>query len=371
MALHIGIDGSCLTAKRAGIGFYLSRLLKALDSLPGDERYTVYSNKILPDLGLSGRFSSDVIPIPSTTLWAQTLLRLQLHNRPVDLFHTASIGMPLWYRGKGIITVHDLAFAHFPEHKDWATRLLWNYTVPRLIRQSTHVLANSEFTKADIIRTLGIEPLKITATLLAADPAFVPIEVPDEIRWFRKQNNLERDYILCVGTLEPRKNIPFLLRAYANCARKGHIDGDLVLIGKKGWLYESIFATERELGLGDRIRFIGYVESNEELRRYYCGSRFFVFPSLFEGFGFPPLEAMSCGTAVICSDRGSLPEVVGDGGLLLDPCDSSAWENRMAEWWKRGDLPEWREKALARAGQFSWKRTAEQTLEVYRGIGGK
>nr|HPO08590.1 glycosyltransferase [bacterium] len=212
MGLHIGIDGSCLTAKRAGIGFYLSRLLKALDSLSGNERYTIYSNKILPDLGLSDRFSSDVIPIPSTTFWAQTLLRLQLRNRPVDLFHTASIGMPLWHGGKGIITVHDLAFAHFPEHKDWATRLIWNYTVPKLIRKSTHILANSEFTKADLIRNLGIEASKITATLLAADPVFAPVENPDEIAQFRKQRNLERDYILCVGTLEPRKNIPFLLR---------------------------------------------------------------------------------------------------------------------------------------------------------------
>lgn len=368
MPLHIGIDGSCLTARRAGIGFYLARLLQTLDKLPGDERYTIFSNKPVPDLGLSDRFNTDVKRIGSTTFWAQTVLRHRLRHRPVDIFHSASIGMPLWYRGATIITVHDLAFLHFPHQKDTGTRIVWRLIVPRLIRQATHVLANSEFTRTDVIRHLGIAESQITATPLAADPLFRPIDDEEKIQRFRKDNGLDRDYILFVGTLEPRKNLPFLMRCFAACVGEKQIDGDLVIVGDKGWLYDEIFETKRTLALGDRIRILGYVGDLEELRRYYCGCRFFVFPSLFEGFGFPPLEAMSCGTPVICSDRGSLREVVGEAGLLLDPGDTPAWQDALARWWNAPDLSEWQEKSRRRAGQFSWQRTAEKTLEIYRKV---
>jgi glycosyltransferase involved in cell wall biosynthesis len=366
VSLHIGIDGSCLTAQKAGIGFYLARLLQALDKLPGQERYTVFSNKPVPDLKLSDRFKIDVTRIPSTTLWAQTVLRFRLRRRPVDLFHSASIGMPLWHRGPTILTVHDLAFLHFPHQKDPATRIVWRLIVPRLIRQSRHILANSEFTRMDVIRHLGIAESKITATPLAADPCFQPIHDLQEIQRFRKAKGLDRDYILFVGTLEPRKNLPFLLHCFAACVRGGQVEGDLVILGKKGWLYDEIFKTERALGLGDRVKMLGYVADPEELRRYYCGCRFFAFPSLFEGFGLPPLEAMSCGASVICSNRGSLREVVGDAGLLLDPEDTVAWESALARWWNTSDLSEWNEKSRRRADQFSWQRTAQHTLEVYR-----
>ncbi|MFH1738905.1 MAG: glycosyltransferase family 1 protein [bacterium] len=368
MGLHIGIDGSCMTAQKAGIGFYVARLLQALDKLPGEERYTIFSNKQIPELGLSNRFQAVITPFRSSTIWAQTILRFQLHKHPVDLYHSGSVGIPLWYRGNTVITVHDLSYLQSPSQKDWATRILWGWIGPKLIRQSTHILADSESTKEDVIHRLGISDSKITTVYLAADPLFRPIEDKESIQRFRKKHGLERDFILFVGTLEPRKNLPFLMRCFAKCIREGRIDGDLVIVGKKGWLCDKIFETERELGLGDRLKFIGYVDDAEDLRRYYCGCRFFALPSLMEGFGLPPLEAMGCGVPVIASDRGSLPEVVGDAGLLLDPEDSQAWEDALARWWNAPGLSEWKEKGLRQAAKFSWQQTAEQTLEVYRRV---
>lgn len=368
MGLHIGIDGSCMTAEKAGIGFYVARLLQALDKLPGDERYTIFSNKPIPELGLSDRFETDIFPLRSSTIWAQTALRFRLRRKPVDLFHSGSIGIPLWYRGTTVITVHDLAYLQFPNQKDRMTRILWGLIVPRLIRRSTHILTDAESIRKDVVRCLGIPESRITATHLAADPLFRPIEDQDKIRQFRKAHGLERDYILFIGTLEPRKNLSFLLRRFAACVRDKQIDGDLVIIGKKGWLCDDVFETESQLGLGDRIKFLGYIRDPQDLRWYYCGCRFFVLPSLLEGFGLTPLEAMSCGVPVMTSDRGALAEVVGEGGLLLDPEDTLAWENALARWWNASDLSEWIEKARHRAEQFSWQRTAEKTLEVYREV---
>jgi len=357
-----------MTAKRAGIGFYVARLLQALDTIPGDDRYTIFSNKPVPELGLSERFAVDLSPVRSSTIWVQTVLRHRLSSIPVDLFHSGSIGLPLGYRGKTIITVHDLAYLHFPEQKDLATRILWRIFVPRMIRQADHVLTDSEFTKDDTVRRLGLPESKITTVYLAPDPVFRPLDDPNEISEFRRTQGLERDYILFVGTLEPRKNLPFLMRCFAECVRDGKIDGDLVIAGKQGWLCDEILRTLKELDLGARIRLLGYIEDQEDLRRLYCGSRFFVLPSLLEGFGLPPLEAMSCGVPVICSDRGSLPEVVGGAGVLLDPTDEDSWKEAMTRWWNEADLSDWREKAVRRATRFSWEQCARQTLGIYRQV---
>ena len=369
MSLHIAIDGSCLTKEKAGIGFYLARLLQALDRLPGDERYTILSNKPIPDLGLSDRFQTESRRVPSTTLWAQTYLRSRLKAHNPDLFHSAAIGMPLGYRKASVLTAHDLAFLHFPHQHRLATRNAWRFIVPRLIRQCSHVLTNSYFTRTELIRHLNISEDKITATPLAADPVFQPISDREEIRQFREEHGLQRDYILTVGTLEPRKNLPFLMRCFASCVRKGAIDGNLIIVGGKGWLYDEILQTKRQISLGDQVKLVGYVGDQQELRKYYCGCRFFAFPSMFEGFGFPPLEAMSCGVPVISSTGGSLHEVVGEGGLLLSPEDGLAWETALAEWWNAPDLSDWKEKALRQAARFSWQQTAQQTLEVYKRVG--
>ncbi len=371
MALHIGIDGSCIIAQKAGIGFYVSRLLQSLDGLPGDERYTIFTNKSLPDLNLSDRFTIDLSPIRSSTLWVQTMLRHRLRRSPVDVFHSGSIGVPLGYRGKTIITVHDLAYLHYPAQKDIATRILWTFFVPRMIRQANHILTDSTFTKEDVVSHLNVPSSRITTIHLAADPVFRPVTDRDRLEEFRKENGLERDYILFVGTLEPRKNLPFLMRCFAECVRENKIDGDLVIAGKRGWLCEEIFRTAEGLEMGERIRLMGYVPDQEHLRLLYCGARFFVLPSLLEGFGLPPLEAMNCGVPVIASNRGSLPEVVGDAGLLLDATDEGAWKEAIVRWWNESDLSGWREKSLRRAAEFSWERCAKQTLEIYREVATK
>ncbi len=238
-------------------------------------------------------------------------------------------------------------------------------------RQVDHIIAVSESTKRDLIRLLGVPEDRVSVIYEAAHPLFSPVTNTDALDRTRARYQLTSPFMLFVGTLEPRKNLPTLLRAFRGLRDKYKSPASLVIVGNRGWLADEVDRTIAELNLGDAVRFLGGIP-NDELVYLYNAATAFVFPSFYEGFGLPPLEAMACGTPVITSNVSSLPEVVGDAAMLINPEDVDALTVAMARVLSDEKIQrEMRDKGLKRAQAFSWERAASETLAVYRQVAGQ
>ncbi len=249
----------------------------------------------------------------------------------------------------------------FPQHHLRSTRVLVGSGLRRAVHDADIFLAISENTKKDLVRLTGIASERVRVTPLAADPLFRPSGDNGTL----VRLGIDRPYALYVGTLEPRKNVTVLLHAFAALEDKETL---LVLAGAKGWMYEQIFSLVMELGLESRVKMLGYVE-NDDLPVLYTEAQVFVYPSLFEGFGLPVLEAMQCGAPVITTNVSSLPEVIGDAGIMLSPDDTTALTAALTRVLSEPELrQEMRGKSLARAALFSWRKTAEMTAEAYHHV---
>lgn len=278
-----------------------------------------------------------------------------------DVLHTPILIVPPKKRLPLVVTVFDLTFLMFPQQHLRSTRVLIGSGLRRAVRDADIFLAISENTKKDLVRLTGVSPSRVWVTPLAADTRFQP----------RKDNGtlvrlgIDRPYVLYVGTLEPRKNITVLLHAFAALEDNETL---LVLAGAKGWMYEQIFSLITELGVENRVKLLGYVE-NDDLPVLYTEAQVFVYPSLFEGFGLPVLEAMQCGAAVITTNVSSLPEVIGEAGITLSPDDISGLAAALQRVLTEPDLrEEMRGKSLERAAKFSWRKTAEMTADAYKSV---
>lgn len=268
--------------------------------------------------------------------------------------------IPYLKNGKNILTIHDLVPLFNPEISMEGLSDYYNRLKNELYKIDMFI-AVSEHTKKDIMKYLDVPEHKIRVIYEAADESYKPVKDHSGIK---KKYGLDK-FILSVGTLEPRKNIPNLIKAFGKLNRR---DYKLVITGKKGWKYEEIFRLVESLGLGDRIKFLGYI-LDEELPALYSAAELFVYPSLYEGFGLPPLEAMACGTPVIVSNRSSLPEVVGDAGILIDPEDTDGIAEAMEKILQQPSLrKELSEKGLQQAKKFSWSKCASETIELYKQI---
>ncbi|KAB8143898.1 glycosyltransferase family 4 protein [Chloroflexia bacterium SDU3-3] len=371
--MHIAINAHLLahtrSFRRAGVSNYTEALLTHLGQIDHANRYSVYTTRGLTgrDLPLPPNFRvrSSLLPtinprvrIPWEQLLAPPLLRLT----GADLFHGVLNVTPLFCPVPSVVTIHDLAFWSFPKTFRRVNRAYLTWATKVAAKRSAYILAVSEATKSEIIRYLGIPPERIVVTYDAAEPRFRP-PAPEELAAFRRRAGLPERFVLFLGTLEPRKNIPTLLDAYAKIAHA--TDAPLIIGGGKGWLYDEIFAKAEALGLGDKIRFAGYVPG-DDLPLWFAAATVFVFPSIYEGFGMPLLEAMACGTATVTSNRSSLPEVVGDAGLTVDPYSADELGEAILRLLNDEELrQELSERGLARARRFSWRETAERTLAVY------
>jgi glycosyltransferase involved in cell wall biosynthesis len=240
--------------------------------------------------------------------------------------------------------------------------------VPRSARQAAQVIALSRHGRDDIIETYGVEPEKVSVIPLAAAAHFQPVLNEQELQRVRQTYGIEGDYILSVGAIQPRKNLSRLVAAYSRLrpiGPKGNLP-KLVLVGKCGWLYDETLRSIKELETSDSVVLTGYVPESD-LPALYSGALAFVYPSYFEGFGLPPLEAMQCGTPVIVGNRTSLPEVVGDAGMLVDPFDVDDITAAIVKVISDSDFREQlRVKGLERASIFNWQKTARETLTIYR-----
>ncbi len=366
--MRIGIECSTLTRSRAGIGFYTYHLVCALARQEGGEEYTLFYNRPLPPMELPSRLRHALNGPRSTHVWAQTRLASICRKQGIDLLHSPGQGLPLLYDGKSVITIHDISPMLFPCQKDYLSRLIWNSLVPIMAAKADHIITVSDNTRKDVIERMGIAPHKATRIYEAAAPEYQPVDEPTQLEAFRRQNGLEHGYILAVSTLEPRKNYPFLLRIFARWLETSKTDAVLVIIGKKGWLYDEIFETHETLNLKNRVRFVGYVDEMELMRLYYAAAEFSILTPRYEGFWLPGLESLACGTPVIAPNHSSIPEVVGPAGLLMDSWEEEEWIAAMNRLWKAADRREWSRKGIERANQFSWEQAARETLDVYRAV---
>ena len=316
-----------------------------------------------------------------TILWHRLRLPIPVEwfTGPVDIFHSTDFVLPPVRQARTILTVHDLTFMRLPECAEAGLRAYLNKVVPRSIEQADLVLADSQSTENDLIELLGVSLDKIEVVYAGVERRFRPMEGEIALQRVRERYGLDFPFILSLGTLEPRKNFTGLIEAYAlmrgrragfhTCQGRGDRELKLVIAGGKGWLYDGVFARVEELGLEGKVIFPGFV-ADEDLPALYNLAELFVFPSLYEGFGLPPLEAMACGTPVVTSDRPSLPEVVGEAGLMVEATDSEELAEAMERVLTDENLRrEMREKGLKQAKKFTWEAAAEKLLDVYERLG--
>lgn len=284
-------------------------------------------------------------------------------GRP-DVFHATWHLLPGLSAARSVMTLYDLTFATVPGTHLRVLRWSSNFLVPRFLRACGKIIAISESTKMDAIRLYGIPEEKIVVTHLAVDARFRPAN-PGAVAMVRERHRLPERFLLYVGTIEPRKNLAVLLDAMKILEGRGG-GVPLVVAGAKGWMYDDFFLKVRKTGLEGKVLFPGYIP-DEELPGLYSAAEAFLYPSLYEGFGFPVLEAMACGTPVVCSNTSSLPEVAGTGAMLLPPDAPGDWADAIKEILDSGTVRDrMRGEGLRQASRFSWEKTARETWEVYR-----
>ena len=367
LAPLIAIDAR-LVGYAAGIARYATLLVDALDALDGPERYVV----------LRGRRGGSVRPnsvhVSQRRAFTPPHHRLERWVLPLEvavrrpwpaLLHSVDHVAPAWGAWRSVVTLHDLAFILYPETHTPESRAYYAAT-GESARHAQRVIAVSQRTASDAIRLVGVDPTRVRVVHEAAAPGYGP-RSETEFELLARRLKLKvapRGYALFVGTLEPRKNLPLLLEAFALIRRE--LDAQLLIVGGRGWLDQPIFAARARSGLGDAAQFLGSLGA-EDLATLYSHAGVFVLPSLYEGFGLPVLEAMACGAPVVCSNAGPLPEVAGDAAVLLPPTGAASWADSVLNVMTNTQLAdELRRRGFARAASFSWERAALATRDVYR-----
>lgn len=367
--MHIGIDCRLPTYQMGGISQYIILLIQAMGKIVTQEQVTIFHSRkearaFLP--ANNALFSRSDLWTPCHHRLERKALSLELFRHKLDIFHSPDFIPPQGGFMKRIITVHDLTFLYYPEFLTAESRRYYLDQIEWAVSAADHIIADSEATRQDLIRMLSVSPPKATTIYLAANPVYEMEYKAHTINDTMDEYGLERGFILNVGTLEPRKNLPTLLRAYARLRKERKITVPLVLVGNKGWIYEEVFATIDSLGLKESVRHLSGIP-DEKLAHLYHLSGVLAFPSYYEGFGLPALEAMHCGCPVIASNRGSLPEVTGNAGVSLPPDDEDAWVDGIAKVLEDADFAEeLRKEGRQQARRFTWENAARETLEVYR-----
>ncbi len=380
LAMLIGIDASrALRTQRTGTENYSWQLIRHLLALGAAHRFRLYCPQQPPaglfDLpgqpGDAGADANrpDVRTIPWPRLWTHVRLSVEVTQRPPDVLFVPSHVLPILHPRRSVVTVHDLGYRYFAEAHNTLDRTYLELGTRFNARSAAHVLADSQTTKDDLVRFTGVAAAKITVVHLGRDESLAPVEDAQQRADVQQRLGLARQgqpavpYILYVGTLQPRKNLVRLVDAFA-MARQQWPDLLLVLAGKRGWLAEPIFQRVEVLGLQNAVHFPGFV-ADADLPALLSGALCFAFPSLHEGFGFPVLEAQACGAPVLTANSSSLPEVAGDGALLVDPLDTAAIAAGLLRLIEDQALrSRLRAAGFANLRRFSWQRCAAETLAV-------
>ncbi|MFN2118527.1 MAG: glycosyltransferase family 4 protein [Candidatus Promineifilaceae bacterium] len=380
-APQIGIDITSALTQGGGIGRYTRELVRALVDLDSQNSYTLFSARIPSERlknnqplldSLTSQSKITYRPAPLVEHWLYRLwyrLRLpvpvQLFSGRLDLFHSPDFVLPpISGDIPTLLTVHDLSFIHFP---DTFPPVLVNYlnrVVPWSVSRAAHVLADSNSTKMDLMEQWAVPEDKITVLYSGVNQDYQPVKDPLLLDKVKKIYDLgDAPYLLSVGTIQPRKNYQMLIQAFASIA--GSYPHNLFIAGGKGWLEDNMMAEAARQGIADRVRFLGFI-ADEHLSALYSAASLFLFPSLYEGFGLPVLEAMACGVPAVISNSSSLPEVGGEAALHLDPRQPEAWSEGMDRVLSDPGLA----AAMVDAGfeqvqRFSWEKSAQELLDIY------
>ena len=372
--MRIAIDAHSVGTGLGGNESYATNLIEALAEIDSVNQYTLFVTRREAVERFSNRWPNFAVrsTLPHTPLIRIPLtLSAELRKNPVDVLHVQFTSPP-FAPCPVVVSIHDLSFEHLPETFKRRSKMQLRLTVRRSARKASQVVALSSHGRSDIIDTYGLSPEKVSVIPLAAPAHFGPVTDEKELQRVRQTYGIESDYILSVGSIQPRKNLSRLIAAYSRL-RDAQPEGklpQLVVAGRRAWLYEETLRTIQELGLSNSVILTGYVPESD-LPALYSGAVCFVYLSYFEGFGLPPLEAMKCGAAVIAGNRTSLPEVVGDAGVLVNPFEINdivtALEKVIGDSDFRSRLSA---KGLERARLFDWRETARQTLAVYKKAAG-
>ena len=367
-SLRIGIDLTAAWREGTGIFVYAVKLASELLRIDDQNRYTLFfSGEVHPDFKpWQGKFRPVLIPLREEFTSKQVLMGLLCNGYGLDLIHFPAFPPPMACFRRYVWTLHDAAPWLFPQTMDLKGRLYFQYVGGWAARLSKAIITDSNDAKRNIMAALGLPEIKVNVIHLGIDDGFKKLDNQSFMNSVRLRYGLPQKFMLSVGTLEPRKNLPFLIQAYRQMRNTNQTKLGLVIVGRTGWKSEAL---EGDLGGEDKnIVLTGFVPQADLVALYNLAD-VFVLPSLYEGFGFPPLEAMACGCPVVVSNRGSLPEVVGDAALLIDPQDlgSLVGALRAVE-----ETPSLRaaliQKGLERAQQFTWRATATKTLALYNEI---
>ena len=376
---RIGIDVTSALTQGGGIGRYTRELVRAVVDLDADSQFQLFSARVpgAPPVAdpLPQRENLTYRPAPLTEQWLYRLwyrarlpLPVQWVTGPLELFHSPDFVLPPVADGiPTLLTVHDLSFVHFPETFPQPLVSYLNHVVPWSVARSTHVLADSEATRDDLLDVWGVLPDKVSVLYSGVSTAFKPVSDVREMTAVRRRYHLDdQPYFLAVGTVQPRKNYEMLIRAFGQIA--ANVPHTLAIAGGKGWMEEGMLNEVSRLGLEQRVRFLGFVD-DADLPALYSAADLMAMPSLYEGFGLPILEAMACGTAAIIANTSSLPEVGGSAALQLPPEDTAAWAGSLLALLKDDERrAEMAAAGLVHAGRFSWHGAAAQLIDIYAAL---
>ena len=389
--MRIGIDGRYIQDHFPGIGRYTYSLIRALAQVASDDSFIVLHNPALRNTrydvaALARHANVTLVPldVPTFSTAEQTRLPWVVRRLRLDVLHSPYYIKPYLLPCPSVVSLYDLISARYPEYlpSPWA-RLAFAATTRLAITTARRLITLSAASRRDLAELYGVPPERVTVTPLAADERFQPIAEAKILEAVRRKYDLPERFVLYLGSNKPHKNLVRLVEAWfqvsrskfqvatASDVKRGTWNLKLVLAGHWDPRYPQAQQKATELGLGEAVRFLGDV-SEADLPALYNLATVFAFPSLYEGFGLPPLEAMACGTPVVCANTSSLPEVVGDAALLFDPLDVPAMAATIAQALSDASLrAALRARGLARARLFSWERTARETLAVYREAGGR
>lgn len=369
----IGIDASRATsARRTGTENYSLHLIRALLALNRRPTFRLYFNQP-PDEGLFPA-TTDQRVMPFPRLWTHLRLSWEMVREPPDVLFVPSHVLPLLHPRRSVVTVHDLGYHYHPEAHTLSQNLYLRASTRFNAHAAARIIADSEATRQDLARCYGAPSEKVVVVYPGRDESFQPVTDAAKLASVRQQYGLSETYLLYVGTLQPRKNLVRLVQAFAALLQNPPEPAlpsnlQLALAGQKGWLADEIERSIHELGLTERVALPGYVP-DEDLPALLSGATAFCFPSLYEGFGLPVLEAMACRVPVVCANSSSLPEVAGDAALLVDPLSVDDIAAGLFRILTDGDLRHTLVgRGLDQIQRFSWARCAAGVLQVLEEVG--